>query len=41
MRKSNKKKIKWTVKEVKRRELGVWTIAHAQNLRLSLGQTTF
>ena len=32
MRKLNKKKIKWIVKEVERRELGVWTIAQAQNI---------
>lgn len=32
MKKLNKKKIKWIVKEVERRELGVWTIAHAQNI---------
>jgi len=32
MRKLNKKKIKWIVKEVERRELGVWTIAQTQNI---------
>jgi putative transposase len=32
MKKLNKKKIKWIVKEVERRELGVWTIARAQNI---------
>jgi len=32
MRKLNKKKIKWIVKEIERRELGVWTIAQAQNI---------
>ena len=32
MKKLNKKKIKWIVKEVERRELGVWTIAHVQNI---------
>ena len=30
MKKLNKKKIKWIVKEVERRELGVWTIAQQQ-----------
>jgi len=32
MKKLNKQKIKWIVKEVERRELGVWTIARAQNI---------
>ena len=32
MKKLNKKKVRWIVKEVERRELGVWTIAHAQNI---------
>ena len=32
MKKLNKKKIKWIVKEVERREIGVWTIAHVQNI---------
>ncbi|MBI3623149.1 IS481 family transposase, partial [Candidatus Pacearchaeota archaeon] len=32
MRKLNKKKIKWIVKEVERRDLGVWTIAHQQDI---------
>jgi len=32
MKKLNKKKIKWIVKEVERRELGVWTIAHVQKI---------
>ena len=32
MKKLNKKKIKWIVKEVERRELGVWTIARVQNI---------
>ena len=32
MKKLNKKKIKWIVKEVERREFGVWTIAHVQNI---------
>src|SRR3989338_9866326 len=32
MKKLNKKKIKRIVKEVERRELGVWTIAHVQNI---------
>jgi putative transposase len=32
MKKLNKKKIKWIVKEVERRELGVWTISRAQNI---------
>lgn len=32
MKKLNKKKIKWIVKEVERRSLGVWTIAHVQNI---------
>jgi len=32
MKKLNKKKIKWIVKEIERRELGVWTIAQAQNI---------
>jgi len=31
MKKLNKKKIKWIVKEVKRRNMGVWTIAQIQN----------
>ena|SRR3989338_7736456 len=34
MKKLNKKKIKWIVKEVERRELGVWTIAQAQNITI-------
>jgi len=32
MKKLNKKKIKWIVKEVERRELGVWTIARVQGI---------
>lgn len=32
MRKLNKKKIKWTIKEVERREMGVWTIAHQNGI---------
>jgi len=32
MKKLNKKKIKWIVKEIERRELGVWTIAHVQDI---------
>jgi putative transposase len=32
MKKLNKKKIKWIVREVERRELGVWTIAKAQKI---------
>ena len=32
MKKLNKKKIKWIVKEVERRELGVWTIARVQKI---------
>lgn len=32
MKKLNKKKIKWIVKEVERRELGVWTIAQTQKI---------
>jgi putative transposase len=32
MKKLNKKKAKWIVKEVERRELGVWTIARVQNI---------
>jgi len=32
MKKLNKKKIKWIVKEVERRELGVWTIARTQKI---------
>jgi len=32
MKKLNKKKIKWIVKEVERREIGVWTIAQTQNI---------
>ena len=32
MKKLNKKKVKWIVKEVERRELGVWTIAQTQNI---------
>jgi putative transposase len=32
MKKLNKKKIKWIVKEVERREKGVWTIAQIQNI---------
>ena len=32
MKKLNKKKIKWIVKEVERKELGVWTIARAQDI---------
>ena len=32
MRKLNIKKIKWIVKEVERREIGVWTIAKQQNI---------
>ena len=32
MKKLNKKKIKWIVEEVERRELGVWTIARVQNI---------
>jgi len=32
MKKLNKNKIKWIVKEVERRELGVWTIARTQKI---------
>jgi len=32
MKKLNKKKIKWIVKEVERREIGVWTIAQTQDI---------
>lgn len=32
MRKLNKKKVKWIVKEVERRDLGIWTIAHVQGI---------
>ena len=32
MKKLNKRKIKWIAKEIERRELGVWTIARAQNI---------
>ena len=32
MKKLNKKKIKWIVREVKKREKGVWTIAQTQNI---------
>lgn len=32
MKKLNKKKVKWIVKEVERRELGVWTIARVQSI---------
>ena len=32
MKKLNKKKIKWIVKEFVRREIGVWTIAQTQNI---------
>jgi putative transposase len=32
MKKLNKQKVRWIVKEVERRELGVWTIARAQNI---------
>ena len=32
MKKLNKKKIKWIVKEVERRSIGVWTITHVQNI---------
>lgn len=32
MRKLNKKKIKWIIKEVKRRDTGVWTIARVQGI---------
>jgi len=32
MKKLNKQKIKWIVKEVERRELGVWTIAQQQDI---------
>ena len=32
MKKLNKKKIKWIVKEVERRELGVWTIAQTKDI---------
>jgi len=32
MKKLNKQKIKWIVKEVERKELGVWTIARAQDI---------
>ena len=32
MKKLNKQKIKWIVKEVERRELGVWTIARIQSI---------
>lgn len=34
MRKLNKKKIKWIVKEVERRDLGIWTIAHQQDITI-------
>ena len=34
MKKLNKKKIKWIVKEVERRELGVWTIARVQDITI-------
>jgi putative transposase len=32
MKKLNKQKVRWIVKEVERRELGVWTIARTQNI---------
>ena len=32
MKKLNKKKIKWIVREVERRDRGVWTIAQIQNI---------
>ena len=32
MKKLNKKKIKWIVKEVEKRKLGVWTIARVQKI---------
>ncbi len=32
MRKLNKRKIKWIVKEVERRKIGVWTIAQQQKI---------
>ena len=32
MKKLNKRKVKWIVREVERRELGVWTIARQQNI---------
>ena len=32
MKKLNKKKIKWIVSEVTKREKGVWTIAQTQNI---------
>ena len=32
MKKLNKRKIRWIVREVERRELGVWTIAQTQNI---------
>jgi putative transposase len=32
MRKLNKNKIKWTIKEIERRDMGVWTIAHQNGI---------
>jgi transposase InsO family protein len=32
MKKLNQKKIKWTIKEIERRDMGVWTIAHQNNI---------
>ena len=32
MKKLNKKKIKWTIREVERRDVGVWTIAQQNNI---------
>ncbi len=34
MKKLNKKKVKWIVKEVERRGLGVWTIARVQDITI-------
>lgn len=32
MKKLNKRKIRWIVREVERRKLGVWTIAQTQDI---------
>jgi hypothetical protein len=32
MKKLNKQKIKWVVKEMDKREVGAWTIAHTQKI---------
>ncbi len=32
MKKLNKKKVKWIIREVDKREKGVWTIAQIQNI---------